>query len=225
MSVHRRATPRVPGWAPRCPAPHPTPPHPPTRRSSSGWSSPPPPPTHPPTHLPPPTHPPTTHQCTRRSSSGWSSPPSSAPTTKPSTKSRLARCALALLPACGCLCVWGGGRGRGCARVAALAPPNPAPPSLPPLQLLAGASSKNLPSMRNLAMELRKLCCHPVSAARARTRRPPSARARPPTSACALPRPAPLHSLTRLTNPTPSHPARLSHPLHTSTHPPTSPPF
>jgi chromodomain-helicase-DNA-binding protein 7 len=29
--------------------------------------------------------------------------------------------------------------------------------------LLAGVSSKNLPGMRNLAMELRKLCCHPVS--------------------------------------------------------------
>lgn len=31
------------------------------------------------------------------------------------------------------------------------------------MQLLAGASSKNLPNMRNLAMELRKVCCHPVS--------------------------------------------------------------
>lgn len=29
--------------------------------------------------------------------------------------------------------------------------------------LLGGGSSKNLPGMRNLAMELRKLCCHPVS--------------------------------------------------------------
>jgi hypothetical protein len=29
--------------------------------------------------------------------------------------------------------------------------------------LLGGGSNKNLPSMRNLAMELRKLCCHPVS--------------------------------------------------------------
>ncbi|GLC56571.1 hypothetical protein PLESTB_001122300 [Pleodorina starrii] len=28
--------------------------------------------------------------------------------------------------------------------------------------LLGGASAKNLPGMRNLAMELRKLCCHPV---------------------------------------------------------------
>lgn len=28
--------------------------------------------------------------------------------------------------------------------------------------LLGGGSNKNLPSMRNLAMELRKLCCHPV---------------------------------------------------------------
>lgn len=27
--------------------------------------------------------------------------------------------------------------------------------------LLAGTTSKNLPQMRNLAMELRKLCCHP----------------------------------------------------------------
>ncbi len=32
-----------------------------------------------------------------------------------------------------------------------------------PLQLLAGASSKNMPNLRNLAMELRKVCCHPVS--------------------------------------------------------------
>lgn len=31
--------------------------------------------------------------------------------------------------------------------------------------LLGGGSSKNLPNMRNLAMELRKLCCHPVSLA------------------------------------------------------------
>lgn len=30
--------------------------------------------------------------------------------------------------------------------------------------LLGGASNKNLPNMKNLAMELRKLCCHPVSA-------------------------------------------------------------
>jgi hypothetical protein len=30
--------------------------------------------------------------------------------------------------------------------------------------LLAGVSSKNLPGKRNLAMELRKLCCHPVGA-------------------------------------------------------------
>jgi SNF2 family DNA or RNA helicase len=29
--------------------------------------------------------------------------------------------------------------------------------------LMAGASIKNMPNMRNLAMELRKLCCHPVS--------------------------------------------------------------
>ena len=29
--------------------------------------------------------------------------------------------------------------------------------------LMAGASAKNMPNMRNLAMELRKLCCHPVS--------------------------------------------------------------
>jgi hypothetical protein len=29
--------------------------------------------------------------------------------------------------------------------------------------LLSGGASKNLPGMRNLAMELRKLCCHPVS--------------------------------------------------------------
>lgn len=29
--------------------------------------------------------------------------------------------------------------------------------------LLSGASNKNLPNMRNLAMELRKVCCHPVS--------------------------------------------------------------
>lgn len=28
--------------------------------------------------------------------------------------------------------------------------------------LLGGSSNKNLPNMRNLAMELRKLCCHPV---------------------------------------------------------------
>jgi chromodomain-helicase-DNA-binding protein 7 len=28
--------------------------------------------------------------------------------------------------------------------------------------LLGGVASKNLPGMRNLAMELRKLCCHPV---------------------------------------------------------------
>lgn len=28
--------------------------------------------------------------------------------------------------------------------------------------LLGGGSSKNMPQMRNLAMELRKLCCHPV---------------------------------------------------------------
>jgi len=28
--------------------------------------------------------------------------------------------------------------------------------------LLGGGSNKNLPGMRNLAMELRKLCCHPV---------------------------------------------------------------
>lgn len=28
--------------------------------------------------------------------------------------------------------------------------------------LLGGKGSKNLPQMRNLAMELRKLCCHPV---------------------------------------------------------------
>jgi hypothetical protein len=27
--------------------------------------------------------------------------------------------------------------------------------------LLSGASHKNLPNMRNLAMELRKVCCHP----------------------------------------------------------------
>jgi hypothetical protein len=31
--------------------------------------------------------------------------------------------------------------------------------------LLGGGSNKNLPNMRNLAMELRKLCCHPVSLA------------------------------------------------------------
>ena len=29
-------------------------------------------------------------------------------------------------------------------------------------ELLAGASNKNIPNLRNLAMELRKLCCHPV---------------------------------------------------------------
>jgi hypothetical protein len=29
--------------------------------------------------------------------------------------------------------------------------------------LLGGGAQKNLPGMRNLAMELRKLCCHPVS--------------------------------------------------------------
>ena len=29
--------------------------------------------------------------------------------------------------------------------------------------LLGGGAGKNLPNMRNLAMELRKLCCHPVS--------------------------------------------------------------
>ena len=28
--------------------------------------------------------------------------------------------------------------------------------------LLKGVDAKNLPNMRNLAMELRKLCCHPV---------------------------------------------------------------
>ena len=28
--------------------------------------------------------------------------------------------------------------------------------------LLGGGAGKNLPNMRNLAMELRKLCCHPV---------------------------------------------------------------
>ena len=33
----------------------------------------------------------------------------------------------------------------------------------PSLQLLAGASAKNMPNLRNLAMELRKVCCHPVS--------------------------------------------------------------
>jgi hypothetical protein len=31
--------------------------------------------------------------------------------------------------------------------------------------LLGGGSNKNLPNMRNLAMELRKLCCHPVGLA------------------------------------------------------------
>jgi len=31
------------------------------------------------------------------------------------------------------------------------------------MQLLAGASAKNMPNLRNLAMELRKVCCHPVS--------------------------------------------------------------
>lgn len=30
--------------------------------------------------------------------------------------------------------------------------------------LLQGVAAKNLPGMRNLAMELRKLCCHPVRA-------------------------------------------------------------
>lgn len=30
-------------------------------------------------------------------------------------------------------------------------------------QLLAGATTKNMPNLRNLAMELRKVCCHPVS--------------------------------------------------------------
>lgn len=30
---------------------------------------------------------------------------------------------------------------------------------------LLGGGNKNLPNMRNLAMELRKLCCHPVSCA------------------------------------------------------------
>lgn len=35
--------------------------------------------------------------------------------------------------------------------------------------LLGGVSNKNLPGMRNLAMELRKLCCHPVSAWGCRT--------------------------------------------------------
>lgn len=39
------------------------------------------------------------------------------------------------------------------------------PPRALRLQLLAGASWKNLPNLRNLAMELRKVCCHPVSAA------------------------------------------------------------
>jgi len=28
--------------------------------------------------------------------------------------------------------------------------------------LLTGCSAKNLPNLRNLAMELRKVCCHPV---------------------------------------------------------------
>ena len=28
--------------------------------------------------------------------------------------------------------------------------------------LMAGATPKNTPNLRNLAMELRKLCCHPV---------------------------------------------------------------
>jgi hypothetical protein len=31
--------------------------------------------------------------------------------------------------------------------------------------LLAGASTKTMPQLRNLAMELRKVCCHPVSGA------------------------------------------------------------
>ncbi len=30
--------------------------------------------------------------------------------------------------------------------------------------LLGGGSSKSMPQLRNLAMELRKVCCHPVSA-------------------------------------------------------------
>jgi chromodomain-helicase-DNA-binding protein 7 len=29
--------------------------------------------------------------------------------------------------------------------------------------LLGGASTKTMPQLRNLAMELRKVCCHPVS--------------------------------------------------------------
>lgn len=28
--------------------------------------------------------------------------------------------------------------------------------------LLTGCSAKNMPNLRNLAMELRKVCCHPV---------------------------------------------------------------
>lgn len=30
-------------------------------------------------------------------------------------------------------------------------------------QLLQGAAPRNLPNLKNLAMELRKICCHPVS--------------------------------------------------------------
>ena len=35
--------------------------------------------------------------------------------------------------------------------------------------LLAGMGAKNLPNLNNLAMELRKVCCHPV---RTRSRDP-----------------------------------------------------
>lgn len=36
--------------------------------------------------------------------------------------------------------------------------------------LMGGATGKNVPGMRNLAMELRKLCCHPVRDAGRRLR-------------------------------------------------------
>jgi hypothetical protein len=36
--------------------------------------------------------------------------------------------------------------------------------------LLGGATAKNMPQMRNLAMELRKVCCHPVRLMRSHRR-------------------------------------------------------
>lgn len=42
----------------------------------------------------------------------------------------------------------------------ARSPAHPTHPVQP--QLLAGAAPRNLPNLRNLAMELRKVCCHPV---------------------------------------------------------------